>query len=259
MATSSGVPPRIRALQRHLRGVRARLGWVLLSSGVGASLTWYFRDTIFVWLYAPARRHLSDDWQPIFTGPTEMLGLAIQLAMWGGLVVAFPVFMYHVLRFFWPVLGRSQRRFLAFCLPVVLLCYLAGAAFAYFVMLPTSMGFLLKFGTGIAIPLIRITEYMDLVMMLIFWLGVVFELPLIMVALTKLRVVRFRRFWQWNKYVPVFASILSAVITPTLDVVNMAFVAIPIVGLYQIGLICAFLVKGRDGARPGSRPLSQRH
>ena len=251
MATSSGVPPRIRALQRHLRGVRARLGWVLLSSGVGASLTWYFRDTIFVWLYAPARRHLSDDWQPIFTGPTEMLGLAIQLAMWGGLVVAFPVFMYHVLRFFWPVLGRSQRRFLAFCLPVVLLCYLAGAAFAYFVMLPTGMGFLLKFGTGIAIPMIRITEYMDLVMMLIFWLGVVFELPLVMVVLTKFSVIRFRRLWQWQKFVPPFAFILSAVITPSFDAVNSILVAVPIIVLYEAGLLLAFF------ARP--RPRKQRH
>ena len=245
MAISSGVPPRIQALQRHLRGVRARLFWVFLSLGVGASLTWYFQDTVFVWLYAPGRRHLSPDWQPIFTGPTEVLGLAIQLAMWGGLVVAFPVFMYHVLRFLWPVLGRSQRRFLAICLPAALLCYLAGASFAYFVMLPTSMGFLLQFGTGIAIPMIRITEYMDIVMMMIFWLGVVFELPLIMVALTKLRVVRFRRFRQWNRYVPVFAFILAAVVTPTCDVVNMAMVAIPIILLYQVGLCCALLVRPR--------------
>lgn len=245
MVISSGMPPRIQALQRHLRGVRRRFFWIFLSFGLGLSLTWYFRDTVFVWLYAPARHYLSDDWQPIFTGPTEMLGLTIKLSMWGGLAVAFPVVMYHALRFLWSFLGRSQRRFLAFCLPFVLLCYLAGAAFAYFVMLPTSLGFLLQFGTNIAIPMIRITEYMDIVMMMIFWLGAVFELPPIMVILVKFRIVRFRRLWQWNRYVPPFALILGTIVSPGLDTVTMLLVAVPIILLYEVGLVCAWMAKPR--------------
>ena len=201
-------------------------------------------------LFAPAKESLSPyGGLPIFTGPSEMMGVTIHLAMMGGVVVAFPVATISVYQLVSPLLGH-RRRFVVLFLPAVFVCYLGGVAFAYFVMLPVGLTFLLHFGEGIAVPLISITEYMTLVTAMLFWLGVVFELPLVMFLLTKLGLVRYERFRRLRRYVPAGAFILSAILTPTFDVVNQTMVAVPIILLYELGLFLAWL------ARP--RPRKQR-
>ena len=175
-----------------------------------------------------------------------MMGTTIHLAMMGGLVVAFPVATISVYQLVSPLLSRQRRRLVVLFLPAVFVCYLGGLAFAYFVMLPVGLTFLLQFGEGIAVPLIRITEYMSLVTAILFWLGVIFELPLVMFLLTKLRLVRYERFRRLHRYVPTTAFILSAVITPTFDVINQTMVAIPIILLFEVGLVLSWLAKPRE-------------
>ncbi len=232
------------AFQRFGRRVRLRLLWIFVAYGIGASCTWYFQRAIFGLLFAPAKGSLSPyGGLPIFTGPAEMMGAAIHLAMMGGLVVAFPVATVSVYQLVSRLLGRQRRRFVLIFLPALLVCYLSGVAFAYFVMLPFGLKFLLHFGEGIAVSLISITEYMSLVTAMLFWLGVVFELPPVMFLLTKLRLVRYERFQRFHRYVPVAALILGAIITPTFDVVNQMMVSVPIILLYEVGLFLSRLAR----------------
>lgn len=218
---------------------------MFLAFGVGASLTWYYHEAVFRLLLAPAKGALSPfAGLPIFTSPTEMFGMTISLAMKGGMAVAFPVLVFSAYGLVSPLLNPKQRRFAVLFLPAVFLCYLGGAAFAYFVMLPTGLNFLLHFGTNIAVPVITITEYMRLVTALLFWLGVVFEIPLIMFLLAQLKIVSRKRFKKFRRYVPAAALILSAIITPTFDVVNQTLVAVPIVLLFEAGLLLAWLAEG---------------
>ena len=234
---------RVEALRRHLRGVKRRLFWVLVAFGLGASLTWYFRTPIILWLLVPGGELFSATGRPVFTNPTDMIGVMIQLAMKGGFVVAFPVLVYQVFQFLRPVLSKKHWRFLAIFLPAGFVCFFSGVAFAYFVVLPTGLRFLLQFGTDVADPMIRITEYMGLVMAMLFWLGVVFELPLAMFLLVRLRIVSYRRFTRFQRYVPVAAFLLSALITPTFDVVNSTLVAVPIIVLYEFGVFLAWMAR----------------
>ena len=143
----------------------------------------------------------------------------------------------------------QHRRFAAIFLPALFVCFLGGAAFAYFVMLPTGLKFLLHFGAGVAVPVITITEYLSLLTALMFWLGVVFNLPLAMFLLAKLRVVSYRRFRSFRKFVPVTAFILSALITPTFDIINQTMVAVPIIMLYEVGLFLAWIARPEEGSR----------
>ncbi len=217
---------------------------------MGASSTWYFREAVFAFLFAPAKGNLSPyGGLPVFTGPGEMMGAAIHLAMTGGVVAAFPVATVGVYTLVRPLLSRRIRRIVVLFLPAILACYLTGVAFAYFVMLPTGLRFLLHFGEGIAVPLISITEYMSMVTAILFWLGVIFELPLVMLLLTKLRLVRYERFKGIRRYVPAAAFVLSAVITPTFDVVNSVMVAVPIFLLYEVGLFLSWLVRPKEVGR----------
>ena len=203
--------------------------------------------TVFGWLFAPAKGSLSlYGGLPIFTGPVEMMGVTIHLAMMGGLVVAFPVATVGVYQLVSPLLSRKQRRFVKLVLPATFVCYLSGVAFAYFVMLPFGLRFLLNFGEGIAVPLINIKEYMSLVTAMVFWLGVIFELPPVMFLLTKLSLVRYEQFRRVRKYVPASAFVLSAIITPTFDPASSTMVALPIILLYEIGLALAWIARPRQ-------------
>ena len=243
------------AIHRFARRVRIRLLWVFVAYGVGASFTWYFRATIFGLLFAPVKGDLSPWGLPIFTSPSEMMGTTIHLAIMGGLVTAFPVTTISVYQLVSPLLSRRQRRFVALFLPAVFVCFLGGAAFAYFVMLPVGLKFLLSFGEGIAVPLIRITEYMSLVTAILFWLGVVFELPPVMFMLTKMRLVRYERFRRFRRYVPAAAFILSALLTPSFDIVNQTLVAIPIILLFEVGLFLSWLARPKE---EGHRTILQK-
>ena len=226
------------------RRIRFRVFWITVAFGAGASTTWYYRETIFGLLYGLAEGKLSPYGLPIYTSPVEAMGAAISLAMKGGLVAALPVAVIGLYGLLSPLLPPKQRRFVLLFLPAIFLCYVGGAAFAYFVMLPAGMKFLLHFGTGIAVPMIRISEYMSIVTAMVFWIGIVFEIPLIMFLLAKLRIVSRRRFQKFHKYVPFAAFILGAIITPTFDAVNQTMVAVPIIMLFEVGLFLAWIAEG---------------
>jgi len=248
--------PRWGAAQRFGRKVKFRLLWVFVAFGIGAGSTWYFREAVFALLFAPAGGNLSPHGGlPIFTSPTEILSANLRLSIMGGAAAALPVLTFSVFQLLSPLLNRQQRRFVILFVPALFVCFLGGAAFAYFVMLPTGLRFLLQFGEGVAVPVIKITEYMALVTALIFWLGIIFELPLAMFLLAKLRAVSHRRFRQFRKYVPVAALILGAIVTPTFDMVNQLMVAVPIWVLYEVGLVGAWLARPREA---GHRSCAQK-
>lgn len=240
-----GVQRFLSFLQWLLRA--AKRSWRFLSVfaalGLGASLTFYYRVEIFRLLLAPAGGRLSPSGMPIFTEPTEMFSVTIDLVGKGGIIAAFPVVVYHLYYYASRVLGSTPRRLIRNYLLLGAALYLSGMAFAYFVMLPTGLRFLLSFGTDIASPMIRISEYLTLVLAMIFWLGVVFELPLAMMLLAHIRLVSYKQFQKFRKYVPSAAFIFGVFITPTMDMVNLTLVAVPLIVLYEVGVFLAWLVR----------------
>jgi sec-independent protein translocase protein TatC len=235
-------------MRRFARRVRYGLLGTFLAFGVGAGLTWYFRVTIFNWLIAPAGGNLSPHaGLPIYTSPTEILSVTIRLSLTGGVVLAIPVLVLTIFYLVSPLISRHERRLVALFLPAILTAFLAGVSFAYFVMLPVGIAFLLSFGEGIAVPTIRISEYLSLAIVLLFWLGIIFELPLVIFLLAKLRLVSYQRFKRVRKFVPPVAIIVSAIITPTFDVVNQLLLAGPIIILYEVGLLLAWLAQPGKG------------
>jgi len=239
--------PERGALQRFGRRIRRHLLAVFLAFGIGASASWYFHEEIFRWLLVPGGERLSPHGGlPVFTAPTEMLGMTIHLSIRGGVVAALPVLMGSIFWLIRPLIPPQHRRLATIFLPALFGSFVGGALFAYYVMLPTGLNFLLHFGEGVAVPLITITEYMSLLTALMFWLGVVFTLPLAMFLLAKIRVVSYRRLSSFRPYIPVTAFVLSALITPTFDIVNQTLVAVPIIILYEVGLFLAWVGGQRE-------------
>jgi sec-independent protein translocase protein TatC len=130
-------------------------------------------------------------------------------------------------------------------MPGAMLAFVSGVAFGYFVLTPQALPFLLTFGEGVVEPLVRISSLVDVMVRLLFWMGIVFETPLVMLLLAQLGIVNARAFSRFRRFWLVIAFILAAVITPTFDPVNQALVAVPLLALYEVGVLLARLA-GRN-------------
>ena len=225
-----------------------RLFWAFVAFGAGAGFSFYHKQTIFLWLIAPAGGKLSPfDGLPIYTSPIAMIGSTISVVSKVGFAAAFPVLVYGVLTLLKPLLPERFYKFLWAIIIAAVASYLAGAAFVYFVMLPVGLGFLLSFGEGIAVPVIDITEYLALLAALMFAMGLVFLIPIGMFLLAKMNLVKYRHFKVGRWFVPLFAGFLGIILTPTADGINFLMVGLPVLLLYEFGLFSTWVIATEEG------------
>ena len=237
-------------LGEHFRELRSRLLICLVALLIGTAVAFSFYPEIYELLLRPARDvAAADDFKPIYTDVTEFLGTTVRMSLLGGFVLALPVILYNAIRFVSPGLTPRERRILFSFLPVALLAFVAGMSFGYFVMIPPALRFLLTFGGEIADPLIRISNIVNIMVRLLFWLGLSFETPLVMYILAVLGVVRASGFARFRRLWLVVAFVLAAAITPTIDPINQAIVAVPLIVLYELGVLLARLA-GRRRSSP---------
>jgi sec-independent protein translocase protein TatC len=174
---------------------------------------------------------------------TENMAVFMRVALLCGVVIAMPVILYELLAFILPGLKPGEKRWVYLAVFFGTLLFAAGAAFAYFVMLPASVTFLINFLSIETKP--RLSSYINFVTSLVFWLGMAFQFPIIIFALTKLRVVTPKALAKGWRYALVGSSILAAMITPTVDPVNMALLMAPLFVLYLLSVLFAFIAQGR--------------
>ena len=228
----------------HLNELRRRLMLCVIVLFCTISVSFYL--TKYVINIFKSR---APDTQLIYTRPTEMIATYIQVSFYLGIALAMPFIIYQVLMFISPALTRKEKRYLYAIIPAIALCFITGVAFAYFILLPPGLRFLLSFGSDMAEPMITVSSYVGLLTTLIFWVGVVFEIPVVMYFVSKLGIVSPSWFASKRKWAFVGAFILSAIITPTMDPVNQTLVAVPIIVLYEIGIWVARLAQARSKAK----------
>ena len=153
-----------------------------------------------------------------------------------GIFASLPFVLYQIVMFVAPGLTGREKRYLYSLMPATLLSFVLGAAFGYFVLFPPAVKFLLSFGQELATPQIRIGSYISLMLSLLFWMGIVFQTPVILFFLSKIGIVTPEFLAKQRRYAIVVAFILGAAITPTFDPVNQSIVAIPIILLYELGI-----------------------
>ena len=232
----------------------------ILAWSIGAGATFWWHPQVFAFLLAPAEEMLSpfEGGLPIFTGVPDMFGTTLDLSMKGGQFVAFPVIVVGLLSMLKALVPRRFWLFITTYSALSIGMFLLGASFVFFVMMPVSLHFLLTFGQGVAVPVILLTEYMALLLSLIFWIGVAFELPIVMQLLSRFRVVSYPKASTLRKWVVPTAFIFAALITPSLDGTLTFLVAIPMLLLYEAGLIAGWLTHPEEGNYFADLPMVQR-
>ncbi len=168
---------------------------------------------------------------------TENITIVMKATFLTGFVFSFPYTLFQILSFIFPALKSKEKRTLLFFLPVGTIFFLAGVAFAYFIMLPSAIPFLVGILAVQTMP--RLDDYFSFVLSLIFWLGISFESPLLILLLAKLKIITAKQLLKNWKIAIVVIAILSAVITPTGDPINMALFMAPLIILYLLSIIFA--------------------
>ena len=236
-------------LVQHLGELRKRLFISVLALLVGSAVSFAFFKQIIDILIRPARDLGGDAGaQLIYTEVTELLTTSVKVSFVGGFILASPVILYHVIMFVAPGLTGREKRYLLAFLPAVLGAFAAGIAFAYFVMTPPALHFLLTFGGDVATPMIRISNIVNLMIRLLVWMGIVFETPLVIYLLALLGIVNTRMLGRFRRYWVIVSFVLAAIITPTFDPFNQVLVAAPLLVLYELGVLLARLA-GRKRTR----------
>lgn len=179
--------------------------------------------------------------------PTESVGVFMRVALLAGVVFAMPWLVTEVFLFVAPGLLARERRALVVYIPIASLLFLSGVMFAYAVMLPAAVPFLRDF-MGFQTAW-RPSAYFDLVTGLMFWVGVAFQMPLVIYIAAALGWVRARQLLAYWRYAVVVIAIIAAMITPTTDPVNMGLVMLPMIGLYFISIGGAWLAERRRASR----------
>jgi sec-independent protein translocase protein TatC len=219
----------------HLEELRTRLVKALAALAVGTSFSFIFTTQLMRVLIAPAGI------TPVFLRPTEMFVTYFRVAMLAGAILAMPVIVYQFVRFAWPGLQKDERKYVAIIVPAATLSFVAGVSFTYFVMLPYALRYLVSFGGDLVEAKWAIGEYITFVTTLLFWSGVVFETPLLIFFLARLRIITPQFLSQNRRFAILIIAVVAAVITPTPDPFNMGLVMLPLLLMYEIGILLAKL------------------
>ncbi|MBF0331840.1 MAG: twin-arginine translocase subunit TatC [Candidatus Omnitrophica bacterium] len=197
-------------------------------------------------LEAPARSFIKDF---IFIEPTEAFGSYVVVVLMAALIVSFPVLIHQFWAFVAPALSRATRRAILAWILLSCVCFYGGIAFAYIILLPAAVNFLLGFGEGIARPAITISRYISFATIILLAGGLIFQIPVALGILTEANIVNARQLAQSRKYAILILVIIAAVVSPTQDLFNLFLFAGPMIALYEVGILLSWLVGRRKAGR----------
>lgn len=244
--TMSAVP---QTLGYHLRELRNRLIAVVLVFLLFAAAAYPFFDVIIKALLAP----LGKEQQLVYLTPGGAFGLMIQVCLYVACIFAAPVLLYNLYRFIMPAVKRATMKVaLGYTLASFVLA-LVGLAFSYFVTLPAALGFLTNFNLYHINPMLTVDGYLAFVMAYLIAGALLFQLPLVMLIINSGTTLRPKKLMSFQPYLLLASFVIAAIITPTPDVLNQTLLALPVVIMYQLGIVVVMLRNKSQSKRRNAR------
>src|SRR5215218_11117955 len=248
------MPPRVKAvshedrltLVEHLDELRSRLIVCIVVFGVALALCFWQNHLLLEIAQGP----LPDDHDQLITfGVTEPFTTTLTVSAYGAVVLALPIVLWQLYAYVLPAFSETERRVV---LPILLLfpfLFLAGIAFAYFVVMPAALNFLLDFNDGQFNIQLRARDYYSFFSMTEIACGLIFQLPLAIIAVTRLGIVRVEQLTENRRYAYLVIAIVAAAL-PGVDPVTMLIEMVPLLVLFELSILLA-RVLGRPGRSGG--------
>lgn len=217
------------SLSEHLEELRSRLIKSIIFVIITSGALYSFVNPILASLVKPVGKL-------VFIAPQEAFITNVKIAFFGGLFLSSPVIIYQAWKFVSVGLVAAERKYSLLFGPLSFIFFIGGASFGYFLIVPLGIKFLLGFATDYVTPMITIGKYVSFVAALTFSFGVVFQLPLIILFLTKIGLVTPQFLSEKRKHAIVLVFIAAALLTPP-DVVTQCLMALPLILLYELGVL----------------------
>jgi sec-independent protein translocase protein TatC len=234
----------------HLEELRKRIINSLIAIGVAFGACWWLADALFRMVSRPITK--AGVTSLVFSTPTEGFNLELKLAVMAAIFLAAPFILGQVWLFISPGLYKHERRY---ALPFIFfssLLFVLGGLFGYFVAFPFALQFLIEWEKNMgATVLINASEYFDLFIMVELGLAVIFEIPAVIFVLSRIGLVSGPFLLRNTRYAILISAVVAAVITPTTDIPNMMMMMIPMIGLYLLGVLVAYVFGKKRHKEPG--------
>lgn len=243
-------------MTEHLVELRKRILVSLVSVFLLFAFTFNYSEKIFGLLTLPLKSELKLDFTTpyihakektavslVFLAPGEAFWMHLKVSFIASFILSLPIIFYQLWKFISPgLLAREKKYFLPFVFFATAL-FTAGAVFCFLVILPFAMTFLLGYKTENMVPMLSVGSYIDFCLKFILAFGAIFELPLVIIFLTRLGFVTPKTLSKNRKYAVLFAFVGGAVLTPTPDAFNQTLMAVPIIILYEIGILLSRIMQ----------------
>ena len=223
----------------HIEELRWRIIYALIGIIIFTIVAWIFIDPLVEIVLLKPARDANASLQNL--RPFGQLFLYMQVAIVAGIVASLPNIFYQLWQFISPALRKKERRYILWIVMFSTICFLAGIAFAYFVMLPLTMSFAAQFGSAEISNAFAIDEYMSIIISVMLAAGLIFELPMVSFFLSKLGILTPKFMRKYRRHAIVIIMVLSAFLTPGADPVSQLILAIPLVLLYEISILISKL------------------
>lgn len=228
----------------HLEELRWRILKAVLSVLVGAILAAFYSDFLVEQvLLGPL---LNVGLKPQVLQPYGIMLTYMQVVLVAGIILSMPVILYQLWQFVAPGLMPHERKYAWWIVFFTSFCFLAGIAFAYFILVPTALKFFSAFGTDIFELNIAINEYISFILSLILGAGLVFELPMVTYFLSKIGLLSPAFMRKYRRHAIVGILIISAVVTPTPDILTQTLLAAPMILLYEISIFISKIAQKKS-------------
>ena len=224
----------------HLLELRKRLTYSAIAVAIGIGISFIFADALFEIIKRPA-----GEMDFYFIDVTENIGTYMKVCLASGLILASPFLITQFVLFIAPGLKDNEKKLVVIIVPWIGLMFIGGVVFGYYIFMPSALKFLFNFGDELAIPQIRINNYIDTVTRFLLAAGFIFELPVIIAFLARIGLVTSQWLAKRRKWAIILAFVVAALITPTPDPVNQTLVAVPLFVLYELSIWLAWLIQKR--------------
>ena len=224
----------------HLEELRKRLVISFAAIGVGFLVCWNYAEWIFMQMQKPLVQFLPAGEKLAYTRLTSPFFLYMKVGFFAGLFIAAPIVLLQLWLFIAPGLYKNERRYAAPFIIFGTLFFIAGGYFGYRMILPATCKFFVETGREFQ-SVITVDDYFGFASVIILAAGLVFETPIIVFFLARIGIVTPAFLLQKFKYAVLMAFVISAVVTPTPDVVTQTFLALPMIGLYLLGIGIAYI------------------
>lgn len=222
-----------RPLREHLNELRIRLTWVVASLVVGTVISLSFTRPVLEFLVAPYGNLIQA------LSPTEPIETYFKVALVCGAILSMPMILYQVWLFVSPGLKSREKRFVYFFIPGAFILFLVGLTFAWYVLVPAAIAFLANFMPTIFNAEWTAREYIGFTTTFLLWIGVSFEMPLVIYLVARTGLVGPRTLREQWRLAIVSIAVIAAAVTPSIDPVTMLLTMVPLTLLYGLSILLA--------------------